>query len=489
MLTQGIESINTQTNTKFILRLNKEATELFDEIRLTLPDIVGTNFDSKKTYKEYEHYKATMKVDMISKRLTKISEILKDRFGLNVNIENSKRNLNSITYLVTPPMNYKVINMAMDNLDSLFPKKRANNIIWETLATKAEQNSYNTLNNLKTAISEGKFKLDFKRAYVTGLESSIFTIRTDVLAATVVNLNPDEFISLLLKEIGYLFSYLEYMYTSTRNTLSLLDNFITEKFSKNKNPIESLSIALKKSGTDTESDTAIGVLEELDVFILKTYRIDKNKNSVKLDLQQESDKFVVKLGLADTLSSALVKISTLGTIRPNDTNYKEIDNPILTFLYTVVGLIVFAISVAIFSIFGILILLLVAGVKIVSFFFSYLAKMVLTIFNRIFNNDIDQNITYRDIGKRLKKIKLQLIKELRSDDLENEDKKYIMEQIDNVNKSISLIDERFSILGRYGDSTLSLNSTHYEEVINDRLENLEDNELYLLTEKFKNIRN
>ena len=489
MLMKGMESISIQTNTKFILRLNKEATELFDEVRLTLPDIVGTNFDSKKSYKEYEHYKTNMKVDMISKRLAKISDILKDRFGINFNIENAKRHLNSVTSLVTPPMNYKVINMAMDNLDALFPKKRVNNILWETLATKAEKNSYNTLNNLKSAISEGKFKLDYKRAYVSGLDSSIFTIRTDVLAATVLNLNPDEFIALILKEVGYLFSYLEYMYTTTRNTLSLLDNFITEKFSKNKNPIESLSIALKKSGSDSDSNPAIGVLEELDIFILKTYRMDKNKNSIKLDLQQESDKFVVRLGIADTLASAIVKVSTLGTLRPNDTDYKNVDNPILTFLYTVVGLIVFAISVAIFSIFGILILLLVAGIKIVSFFFSYLAKMVLSIFNRIFNNDINQNLTYMDIGKRLKKIKLQLIKELRSGDLDKEDKKYIMEQIDNVSNSISLIDERFSILGRYGDSSLSLNSTHYEEVINDRLENLEDNELYLLTEKFKNIRN
>jgi len=480
----ALENISFKTDKTFVIQMLKAVSNMFDTFRLTLED-AGVSFNERDmSYRNYDIMKKKLRDTIINKELKKIEEIVSNRFGFDIKLVNHYLTY-SVAYVVTPMLDYKTINMAIEDLDSLFPKKSVSSVLWNLAASTDEQRTYKTLKSIVDALKKGDFAIDIEKGYVKGLDNAEFVIHIDIIYAMINNLTPEEFVAVLLHEIGHIFTYLEHIFYSTKNTIVLLENFMYERFDKGKGGIEAISIALEDTGVRVKNKNAIGVLQGLDMFMLKVYKVDTKKGILNIDFERLADQFATRFGLGDALASALVKLSSKGTIG-KDVEEKGLGEKFIKFIKLMIIFITSLLAILIFNVFGIVVLILIFGFKIITFVMGMIIKLVQTIF-RTFFNDLEQNELYDDIEKRLRKIRTELVRELRLLGNDKVTKPIILQQIEGVDTSIKLINERWSILKKYGDTIGNINTTDNREIVNEMMEMLEDNEHYVLSEKFKRL--
>jgi len=473
---------------RFINLLVKEVEKIYEVLNTVLMDESISFNERKIDYRQADKIKAMFKDTVVSKSLQNINSILKNRFGINFSVFNTTK---GNFYVITPPLDYKNISMAVENLDNLFPKKQKMAVLWETIASSNEKKMYETLSNIVDALKNNKIKVYTNKLYIKGLDNVDFPIYINFMQAIVHRVTPTELVAILLHEVGHAFTYVEYMFTTTKNTIVLLENFIYEKFTKGKSDIESLTIALEDSGVKVDNKSAIGVLQALDIFTIKTYKLDTKKGILNIDFERLADQFATKLGMGDSLASGITKLASLGTIDVTDTKTEEktVMNPFINFIKVLILLLTTLFTILVFNIFGILIIGFILGFKFLSFIIGYILNIIKNIIRAIFVN-IEQDYNYDDLFKRLRKIRTELVREIRrldpGDDIGSS---VILEQIESLDNTIKLVKERFSILKKYGDETGNLNITDNRELINEMIELLEDNELHVFKHKFNKLNN
>ena len=408
-------SINKQRDTAIVALLHKEINELYKILNIKLGNITGTNNDKAMSQKNYDKYNRQVKSSMIQNHMDKISKSLSKRFGINIEVSYFSNNLKNITTLIMPTVNYKMMNMALQGLDDLFPKKRMKDTVWNVVASDREKKIYNVLNNLKNGLNKGSIEIDLDNAYITGLEGSVFSINVDILGAMVINLTPQELTAMLLQQVGNIFSYLEYMTSTTNSTKILADTFLKERFGKSKDSLDSLKFAIDATGVDAELDTSspIKVLESLDVFILKTYRLDTSKNSVKIDFQRLSDQFATRFEIAGDVASSIIKLNTVD-IRQDCNGARYLSDGSTNYILAFLTIVAATIATLLFSIVGLLIILVYVTIRLVSYVVALISRFISKIFSLIFLRGTDMSVEVEDIPKRLTKIKLELIREIRT---------------------------------------------------------------------------
>jgi len=479
----SMENISADTDKTFIYPFINEISKLVDNYKTTLNDESVTFNGKKMSAKQIDKLKELFRQTSINKNINNICNILSKRFGVMFELS-VHYNGGEIANIITPPLDFKTLGIALEDLDSLFPKKQMNQLLWSTIASSNEKKVYDTLKDITTALKKNKLKVNLAKGYIEGLNNSSFVINFDMLTAFVNNLNPDEIAAILLHEVGHVFTYVEHLYYSTKNTLVLLDSFIYEKFDKGKGDKESITIALNDAGVEVKKNDLVGLLQGIDMFTLKTYKIDLKKGNMQIDFERQADQFVNRLGLGSELASALVKISSFGTIQPeaaeNDDNFFI---KLLKIFSIIISTILFLILT---NVVGLIILILLFGFKAISYVIGMILN-VIGVFIKTVTNSKENTYNYDDLTKRLRKIKLDLIRQLRKAS-KNEINKYILvEQIDAVKNSIDLINERFSIVKRYGETIGNLNTTDNRELVNEMLEILEENDGYYYAEKFQDL--
>ena len=470
-------------NNVFINGLIKEVESIYEILNTVLMDESVSFNERKMNYNQADKLKATFKDAVVTKHLNNINNILRNRFGLKFSVFNT---LKGDFYIITPPLDYKHISLAVNDLDTLFPKKQKFSVLWETISSENEKKLYKTLSNIVEALKTNKIKVYLNKQYIKGLEGVDFPIYLNFMKAIISRVTPSELVAMMLHEVGHAFTYIEYMFTTTKNTAVLLENFIYEKFTNNKSDIEALTIALEDTGTKVSNKTAIGVLQTLDIFTIKTYKLDTKKGMINIDFERLADQFATKLGMGDSLASGLVKISSGGVVNTSDTRSETSTEH--TFIYTIKALIILLstlLVLIVFNVFGILIIGFLLGFKFLSFIIGFIINIIKNMIKALFGS-LDQDHGYDDINKRLRKIRTQLIRSLRKADPKDDiGSNIILQQIDSIDTTMKLVGERFSILKKYGDGTDNLNTTDNRELINEMIELLEDNEMYVLKNKFK----
>jgi len=473
-------------NNDFINLIVKEVEKIYEVLNTVLDDASVSFNERSMNYYRSDKLKSMFKDSVITKSLENINRTLKNRFGINYAVYNTMK---GSFYIITPPLDYKTVSLAIDNLDALFPKKQSISILWETLASQNEKRMYEVMKNITDALKQNKLKVYPNKLYVKGLDNVEFPIYINFMEAIVKNVTPTELVAIMLHEVGHAFTYVEYMFTTTKNTLVLLENFMYEKFTKNKSDIESITIALEDTGIKVDSKSAIGILQALDIFVIKTYKLDTKKGIMNIDFERLADQFATKLGMGDSLASGLVKLASLGTIETNDTKTTEIKpiNPFIKTIKIFIILITTLLTLIVFNIFGILILGFILGIKLLTFILGFIANIILNMLKAIFGSK-EQNQHYDDLFKRLRKIRTELVRELRKlDPKDGIGSSIILEQIESIDNTMKLIKERFSILKKYGYSTDNLNTTDNRELINEMIELLEDNELHVFKNRFNKL--
>jgi len=479
----GIESIHKQTNILFINKINKIINNVQDTMRVNIKDDVS---DKHLTYQRLDKYKKVITRNMLEKDLSEISSILTDRFGFNITIRNLTMKDFKLSSLIMPILNYKTTNIALNSIDDLFPNKQNNQVLWESKASTMEHSLYNTLNSVKEAIRKDNFNIDLKNATVNGLVNSDFIINIDFIRTLILRASAEEVTSLIISEVGRIFAYLEYMTTTTNASFKLIDTFINERFTKNKSPIESISISMSKVDKTIQPKNAtetVAVLEDLNSYILNTYRINNTKGSIQIDYQRSADVFAIRFGLATELTAVLAKRASSGIVSINESNeYESVGSEFIRTLSTMIAVTVFVFTMMLLLLVGVLIFVGVFVYTMIQILLGVAFNTVLSTFLMLFKNNNYKKFTYDDIFTRLDKIKLELIHSLRSIESTDEDKQLLVKQIDEIKDTLSLLKRNMRNLNKYGYIDITKNNT-----VNDLVELLEDNDLYYYSNKFKGL--
>jgi len=467
MIRDGTESINRQKDTKIVLELNELNFKLQEVLRSTLG----------------RHIKDTLSIksNLLQDILEKINKKLTHRFGININVYNLKMKDYKLSSLIMPNINSTTANIALNNIDNLFPKKKVSDAMWNLTANNNETAIFETLKDIKTSLLRDNFKIDFDRAKISGLNNSNFIINVDFLTTLLLDMTSEELTAVMLFEVGRIFAYLEYMNMTTNNTFTLVDSFINSKFISNKPPIESLKISLESVDNKRYPDT-IAILNELDTFIFKTYRLNPESGNISIDYNRTGDLFVVRFGLAEELASALAKRSTSGLVKINDNKeYSAFGVRFIDTLKEIIVVILVAIIVSIFLLIGLAFLLVYIVFKAVTYIIKTVLRNVLNILANLFTNVEKNRVSFDNVTKRLDKIKLELIRELRGLESNDESKDILIENIDSVKNIINKLKDNVGTFNKYGYIPNNLDENI---MLEDVIESLQENELHLLSAKF-----
>jgi len=476
-------AFNKQNN-KYLLSLVKDVENIYNIFKISISDYQLSDNDSYNTVDNYDKYRKKLKNNLTVSSLNSISKNSSKRFGINIIVDNIRSNLTRITSVVIPKLNYKLINMVLTDLDSLFPKKLKYGNLWQHYSSQNEQNLYNILNDIKNGLSTGNLVVDMENGYIKGLDHSNFAINVDFLACYLIGLTPNETASLIVKNIGTIFSYIEYMTSTTNSTKTLVDTFLKERFSKNKEPIEAIKIASEQAGIDDlDLSTPTKVLDSLDVLTIKTSHIEDTKRTILIDLNREADNFATRIGCSKDLANAIVKIAKIDISYVNGKEVPESTG----FIAAIIGffsIIMVIIATILFSVLGLIFAIVYLTIKLISFVIAKIVTFIVKLFRLLFSFDPDATVQVEDIRKRLNRMKLELIKELRTDEFNDTDKSIIIDQIDDIKSLIDGLNNSFKTISKYSNSTVSSEYDNMEKV-SYLTEILEENELHLMKEKFR----
>jgi len=486
MITYGTESIQKQTNNLYILELNALVNELQETTNKTLLYKDISLNDTNTSYENYDKYSRLIKNSIYDSSFTKMSNILSERFGIKITVDAKKMKDSRITSLIMPNLNYRTVNVALNSMDELFPKRKEDSVLWSTQSSYKENILHKTLTDITEALKSDGFTLDLKNARISGLTGSEFNISLDVLTTTLVSMTAEEVVSLMLFEVGKIFTYLEYMHTTTKTNFTLIDTFLNEKFDKNTEAIDSLSIAVgKANGGVHKKEGSVAVLNELEVLMLKTYRIDGNTNSVRIDFNQLSDMFVARFGLGDVFAKALIKQKYNKLIIQNSED--DTSSQFVKVIMMIIGIMAFIMSYLIMSTLGLLVFVIYVSVKLLSYLIGYIIKSILSIFIATISTGTNTTIKFDNMGRRLVKLRLELIRELRkSDKTSNSD--ILIDKIDNIKEVIDNLKKSITTIA--SDKYFGNEAVDYStgKTLEDYLEEMEENELHLYGAKFKNLK-
>lgn len=462
--------INIQKNIKIVLELNVITNKIKEVIRS----------ETKGEFTDKDFSKVARNT-MLRKNLDKVSELIKDRFGFGVTVNNLRMKDSKLTSIIMPNLNYKTANIALNRLDDLFPKKKMSETLWLATATNSENAIYGTLAEVRKSLQEDKLKINFDRAYVYGLDKTNFIINLDLLTMLYFNTSPEEITSLILHEVGRIFAYIENITNTTNNAFTLIDTFVNKRFENDNSPIKNLAIAMSAVDKKHHSDT-ITILEELEPFLLNTFNLDPNKKNIKIEYERSSDIFVTRFGLGVELANILAKRASDGTISLKD-DEGPYDNSFLSTVLDIVLVTIMSIVMLLLFVIGFLFALIFVAIKIIGFIIKFIFKTLASILTLLFSTTAKDEQVFEIASNRIARIKIELIRNLRTSNYNKDDKKYITKQIDEIS----------TLLGMLKDNIASLNKFGYvpnlsEDVdINDIIESLQENELHFYSAKFGNL--
>lgn len=467
----SMEMIEPQVDDKLVNDLELEFTKL-----INLTDRFSNKLVSGKAYFKHKETLAVIK---------NIDKIIEKRTGLSITHVNSK----TTAYAVIPvsPINENVISLNVKERVDLYktllgknktqydPDKKeitendvkdvnkvrdleedTNSVIYHT---------YNSFMKLEKALNTDNIKIDLKKARIDKLpkDFKIYIIANFYICIRQNKLTARELAAVLLHEVGHAFTHIEYSYRTVMNTSSILDS-VRKDLSKGKSVKDSFLLAYRSLEGEKDlkdKNESIVAINLLDKYMSSTMLLHKHDRHSFTDSEQLADQFANRFGLGVELSTALAKF-TDGSLVKVSLSENILINVVFSF----------------FSI----ILLLVS----LPFLVSY---MITSVIFTILLGGHDSNATvYDDKVRRFLRIKNDMIRVLRTSDLDKSSIKLMINNIEEVEGIIESLDTNKSLLDTIGDNVLPWNRsvssfTKLEQI----LEDLSENRLHLSTRKLKNI--
>ena len=309
--------------------------------------------------------------------------------------------------------------------------------------------------------------IDKHKAYVHNVPShnevQLFISLKDLDALT-----KEEFTSIILHEIGHLFTLLEMFNTTTATTSTLLNNFL-----RGRSIIESaekLRVGNTNDGAPIDEPSALislsnGVTKKVRDLGLGSH------NTGQVNSEYEADNFTTKFGYASPLSSALVKLNYVSD---------------LSFTMTA-GVVVFITTARILTSALILTLALPGGIAVSAALILNMGVLIHTFGKSVASHSGRNPINdeHGSLKDRLEHIRNSLVETIRHADIDNATLKDLVKQFESIENDLELLDK-----SAYGTLLASLLSEYLsgnlntEDELAGKLNTLLNTKLYVQEAKF-----
>lgn len=414
-----------------------------------------------------------------------MSKTITDRFGFNIEMMYLDENTNEIAYtypIVLRPVNaisgYSVelveaLQEALNEYSKEDIDKSLNHTVEDRMVSEGDWTklalSYAKSMEAYTDIKKmAAIDIDLKKAYVhnfpkdlTGYIGFNLNLLRPIPGNPNAEITDKELLAIIWHELGHNFSSIENTYKGVRNTIMLTETIRDEMLKKNRSKEETIKIIYKKmtgkvdKGNELLDTTYNLMIEQLAGEYMTFSDLSVSDNEMLADL------FSARFGLGGECVSGLTKI------QESWGGYHTFSKQILN-LVTVFGITTGITALGIFT--GGLVLGAIAGV------FSGLIGGILN-YNKgytwyQFRHDIDY--------ERLRRVKIDLIRQIKNHNLSTNNKKDLLELLDQTEKLFNVIPEPTesisSVVNRMFDSVAR---TVFNQKRAEKLyETLLDNELH-----------
>jgi len=363
-----------------------------------------------------------------------------DRFGIHINLRNSN------TFAIIPIFN-------PDQLDVSSFKVKQTDV----------NHGIKQIRDFTKWLDNNELILDKKEAKFMNMPLGYY-VPLFVASKHMTSLTKDEFVSIILHEIGHVFTLLE-MYTKTSLTTSiLLTNFLRNK------TITDTSKDLKISKTPKSTGDGLNLIFD---------KIGKDIREITLggsgtgstDHEYEADNFTVKFGYGSYLSKALIKMNEVDALTFSNAG------AIIT-LMSVVGIAFKALLLSLLVPGGMAIMLAI-GIEI-ALTIKKLTELVTMHSGRNPIND-----EHGSLKQRLDTIKTSIIEVIRNTKTNKSDTKLLLKQYDLLIEDINKVEN--SAHGKILIGLLSeylVGNLNTEDELMHAVNNLENNKLYIHEARF-----
>jgi len=369
----------------------------------------------------------------------KYNHIVKKRFNININFKLGN------SYGVVP----------LFNVDDMHSSLKVSQID----AKKA----YKQLHDFRTFIKGNSIEIDLKRCTINNLpESYVFPLYINL--KSINKITDKQFTSIILHEIGHIFTLLE-MYSNTTNSIvTLLDNIIGN------NTLNDVKDTLNiTSDSDDEVNGYVKIYQHIDNDVNKI-KLTDGRDSDDTDVEYQADYFVSLFGLSGELITVL-----------ND----MLDVKSLTFgpIVTAVGFIsILATMVPIIVLSLIFNPLLALNLVLLTTVLNIMYKLTVIVNRQTSRNPA--GIEHGSIGKRYENIRTHLISLLRNNRLDKGDTRHILSQLNTVDEQITVLEKSFydSMLAGMIDIRITKN-INLSDMLSSTVDKLINNDLYIMASK------
>lgn len=482
-LMASLENIAFQTDTKIV----DELTHLFSDLK---------GISDNDTHK-FTNAKSFFTNPKTKKIYSDIDAAIFNRFGIHIHHVANESNAYGV--LSSPPMNMNVLAKNIMDLytrarhylgkdecrpgESCYPEYDASKEkpYEETINYRDDirhiiNNYYESMNALEKKLSEGTITIDLKNAKIKGLpEEYRITVSTNpyILLLKYKNITPKMMATVLLHEVGHMFTFIEYSYRTQRLTQNLLDT-IQETATKGYSLKRILSLTWEDTYVepdetkDKREDRA--VIRLFNKYMQETiYTYPKNKHWYT-DSEQIADQFAGRFGLSSELSEALYLLNN------EYAALDQADPTILGMIRTiyVVALVLLAL-IASTSLMTFIVVLAIYGLLMFGI-------MILTV------DSPDSNYLTYDLDKRrFKRMRNEVVHTLRTIDLSKEDMRGYITNIEVIDKIISKAPDEISFLEKVSGKLPWNKAVTDFKYLEQKFEDLTENNLHLATAKLKTL--
>lgn len=470
----GLEDTTTLSNEMIDFQIDdpfvKQCAKCFE-------DIIASVKKSKSTTTS-----AYLKKSEIRAAVDRIDMLVKDRFGLP--IKHITDNMTPYAcFPVAPNMNTVLdVNTNWDALmDYAKDKEIKGKVKDEIMFT--ENSIYRiakSAKELEKTLNSKGITIDLKKAYISGLPNDYVCYVLFELNFLIVKckMSPLELVAVLTHEIGHLFTHIEYTYKTLAKTNVLIETVFENTVKKGKSSKDTLLLIASEVLPDSE-------IKKLENKSTPVIAVNVIKGITKLTLQphwytdseQLADQFSNRFGLGEELATALSKFPGISKEFMED-----------FFYFNLIPLWIITICCVLLTVFAVL---------PIGLMFVYLSSIPITLLLTIeyfragkeFETNIAAGRTYDDTMQRYNRIKLELIRRLRSCELPKPELNNILSKIETLDNLISNAPKVelgwFEQIKRFfNPSRLNLaESKEFEQLI----ENMMENKLHVASAKVKTL--
>lgn len=345
-----------------------------------------------------------------------------------------------------------------------------------------------SIDAIEHKLGSGNITVDLKAAKIYGYpdKSATIILINPISLIKKANFLPTEITAAYLHEIGHAFTHLEYSHRTIRNTSVLIESILDE-VGHSKGPLDAIKLGYQKTFDDGKLDNttnvvsaAVGVtdkyLDELRDYGGSTYG--------RKDSERIADQFVARFGEGVALVSALDK---LRNIRYLPIRESAVNAGLVMLQIYIIGLVISVLLPGL-GMFVVGVISAMAANLLAYAILGYIVYSLFTMVSAIFDRGIDTEFPYDSPKRRVLRIKNELVRQLRTSDLDKESTTAILASIDTLLLATSSLNDDnettiYKFIGSFFNYSTDQNQMRdLDNFVND----LMNNDLHTMASRLKN---